>query len=153
MSPTSGGRSSVYAQQTNEEWATLIELDHASLGSPIRICDSHVNITSNGNLYLAFPIEIVLSSQGEEVPTGFLRIDNTDRTFMTTLRGLETPPTVTVSLVMRSTPDSLEAGPYRFTWKAAEYTDTTLEGQLGYEEEAHRFPPFDYMPSTTPGLF
>jgi len=63
--------------------------------------------------YLPYPFQINLPTQSDdEVPTVSLTVDNTDLTVNDKIRTLSGPPTVTFSVVLASSPNTEEAGPF-----------------------------------------
>jgi hypothetical protein len=148
-------REAVFAEETAEQPLALVTISHASMAQPIRVVNDSEgqNLTSRGDLFVAYPFEIVLASEGEETGSARLKLDNVDRIIIGSLRALLDPPTVTIELVLRSQPDTVEAGPFRFLWRAAQYDVQTIEGELLFDEELKRFPAYDFTPGTAPGLF
>jgi hypothetical protein len=61
---------------------------------------------------------------------------------------------VDVSVVLASSPSAIEAGPARFTLRDVTYSDSTVEGNLLFEDFLNEpFPADQYAPGTTPGIF
>ena len=89
----------------------LLEINHSELPSPIRVINDTQNITSNGNLYVAFAFRFVLPSDYEnQVPKARIAIDNVGKDLM---QWIETSDggagsTVQLSTIMRSRPNQIE---------------------------------------------
>ncbi|MFH1158065.1 MAG: DUF1833 family protein, partial [Pseudomonadota bacterium] len=83
-SPT---RQALYAAETGEAFLILLTLNHASLSAPIRVTSDGVETTSRGNVFAAFPFELVLPDDQDNVsPRARLVIDNIDRQIVQAVR-------------------------------------------------------------------
>jgi hypothetical protein len=89
----------------------LLQINHPELPSPIRVINDTQNITSNGNLYVAFAFRFVLPSDYEnQIPKARIAIDNVGKDLM---QWIETSDggagsTVQLSTIMRSRPNQIE---------------------------------------------
>jgi len=142
-------------QETGEAFLVLLTIDHDDLTAPIRVVNNHENITSNGNEFIAFPFEIELpGAGGDSLPEVTLRIDNVDRQIVQAIRSISGPPTVTLEVIMASTPNTIEAGPYEFTLRDATYDALTVEGRLQFQDILNEpYPADSFGPSGFQGLF
>jgi len=148
-------RRAVNAQETDEVFLLLLALDHDDLAEPIRVVNNTEDVTSRGNAYVAYPFEIALPDEDpESVARVTLRIDNVDREIVKSLRAIQAPLSVALEVVMASSPDTVEAGPFNMTLVAAEYDALTVTGELAFEDVLNEsFPGHSYIPSEYPGLF
>ena len=143
------------ATETGEVFLTLLTLEHSDLSEPIRgVCDTQ-DIVSRGETFIGCPFSFDLpADDGESVPRVMVRIDNVDREIVRNLRAISTPPTVTMEIVLASSPDLVEAGPFVMTLKSATYDALVIEGELGFEETLSAAYPADiFSPATAPGMF
>jgi len=70
------------------------------------------------------------------------------------LRGIEAQPTINLSVVLASDPDTVEIGPIAFKLKSIEYDALTITGELGLRDMYNEGVPKDsFDPNTAPGLF
>ena len=77
-----------------------------------------------------------------------------DREIVKSLRAIQAPLSVALEVVMASSPDTVEAGPFNMTLVAAEYDALTVAGELAFEDVLNEpFPGHSYIPSEYPGLF
>lgn len=110
----------------------------------------------NDSQYTAFPFEITLPTDSERgVPDVELRIDNVDREIVQALRSLsQQAPTVTIDVVTKSTPSTVEVGPIDFKLSEANYTAATVTGTLAYKNDilGGQFPKDTFNPSNRTGL-
>lgn len=148
-------KQAVFAQETGEVFLLLLTISHASLATPIRVVNNTQNITSNGNLYTAFPFTIVLPDDTEEQPPRMrLVIDNVDRQIVQAVRNMTSKPTITLDVVLASQPDTLEASFPGFSLRRTNYDALTVEGDLNLEDVVlEPFPALSFTPQLAPGLF
>lgn len=143
------------AQQTSEVYLVLLEIDHANLGTPLRFVNNSENVTSNSNLYTAFPFAVVLpDDQESREPRAEIRIDNISREIIDEVRSLSTYPTMTLSVILASSPNTIEWGPLEFITQGANYDANTITFSLVYSVFAEE--PFPYRVFDTinfPGMF
>ena len=148
-------KTAVYKQETSEIFLFLLEIDHDDLDTPLRFVDNTEDVTSNSDVYTAFPFSINLPSDREDqLPSVTLAIDNIDQTIVQTIRELDSPPTVSLSVILNSDPDTIEAGPVEFTMKNATYTADVVTCGLAYEDILNEgFPGDSFTPNYFTGLF
>jgi len=157
----------MYAQQTEEVFILLLEVSNESDPSdPIRVAldnsnldskltvggvDTHaVAVTFAGGFF-----EVELPEEaGENISTVRIAIDNVDRSIVTAIRNASEPPTVKMWIVLRSSPDLVEAGPYYLQLESATYDANTVTGELAFEDITNRrYPKHEFTPAIAPGLF
>lgn len=146
----------LFASQTGEAFIVLLTLSHPTLANPIRVCSDGQALISNGNTYVAFPFRISLPAEAEGAPpTTELEIDNVDRSIVKAVREATGEPIqISMSVVLASSPNTIEAGPFDFTLRNVEYDASVVRGQLQYEDILNEPYPGDTMtPSRFPGLF
>ena len=148
-------KTAIYKQQTGETFLLLLEIDHDDLDTPLRFVNNTEDVTSNSDTYTAFPFELNLPSDREDqLPTVTLAIDNIDRTIIDTVRDISSPPTASVSVIMASDPDTVEAGPYDFTIKNVNYTAEVVTCELAFEDILNEaFPGDSFTPNYFTSLF
>ncbi|MFW5909186.1 MAG: DUF1833 family protein [Thiohalospira sp.] len=132
----------------------LVQIDHDSLDDPIRLVANEEAVTSNGDTYQAYPFDLRLPELTDNDPRARLTVDNTDRLLVQTLRSIESPPTVTIRLVLWEDPDTieLEMGPLRL--EQAQMDLERIQCRLGGEPWLYEpFPQHTYTPAAFPALF
>lgn len=144
-----------FAQQTGEAMLFLVKISHADWGSDVCMVNNNVDIVSSGTTYTAFPFDISMPpDNAEREARTTLKVCNVSREIIVLLRALSTAPTVTVSLVLGSTPDTVEAGPWAFTATDYGYDQFSIEATLAYEDVLSEPIPKDtFNPSHFAGLF
>lgn len=145
---------SIHAQETGEVWLVLLTISHSTLPTPIRVVNNNEDITSRGNIYQAFPFEIILPSQDPDgIPRASLRFDNVDRTAISIIRGVEFPPNVTIEVILASQPDTIEVSFPNLTLRNVKYDAEAIEGELLFENLFSEPVTLTMTPSRFPGLF
>lgn len=154
--PSATGRIAINAQTTDKVFLCLLQIDHPALGSPLRFVNDFQNCVSGGNTYLAYPFEITLPDRGGlTLPQVRLVIDNVDLRITDALKALLIPPTVTVSVVLASSPSTIESGPFVMKLRQVGTPDPgKIEGVLYYADLLNEpYPAGSFDPKTAPGLF
>jgi hypothetical protein len=151
---TSTFRSAAFAQETNQVYLVLLAISHASI-TTIYVVNNYANIVSNGNTYIGFPFDIELPQDFEEaLPSVSLTICNVDRQIVQAVRTLQGAPTITISVVLASSPNTVEAGPYTMTLREVSYDAMAVSGTIMPEDMLNEAYPGDYFtPSNFPGIF
>lgn len=164
-----------YAQESGEAWIVLLTIAHPDLpvtDNVIRVASEGVAVgddgvgyvDSDGARYLAYPFEFELPSDTEgEAARARITIDNigtvtlddgSEVRLLLVLRGLSSPPTLTVSVVLADDPDIVEHRLEDLTLLSVSGTAATIEGELAYEDTLNQeFPALEYTPRLFPGLF
>lgn len=146
--------SSTHAQETGEVWLVLLTIAHSSLPTPIRVVNNNEDITSRGNIYQAFPFDIVMPGQDpDSLPKAKLRFDNVDRTAIATIRSIESAPTVTIEVILASQPNNVEISFPNLTLRNVQYDASVIEGELLFENLFSEPITYTMTPSRFPGLF
>jgi hypothetical protein len=148
-------RAAAYAQQTSEVFLFILQLDHEDLETPIRVVNNQTAITSGGNEYTPFPFMIDFPQDDpEELPQVRLTIDNCARELTASIRALDSAPTATLSVVLASTPNVIEAGPMVFSMQSISISATSISAILAAEDMLNAIYPKDSItPANFPGGF
>ena len=154
---SSTAKSAIFASQTSEAFLMLVEIsdDGSSSNLPIRVTSDNVTTTSNSNDYSPFPFLISMPAETEDrLPIVEFAIDNVDRSIIQEVRQAAVPLTVTLSVVLASSPDTIEAGPFVYTLRNVRYNAHTINGELLFEDILNEpYPAASYDPTNYPGLF
>jgi len=146
----------MFAQQTDEIFLCKLELSHPDWAQPFYFINDRVNHTDAGlTEWIGFPFQIKLpDDRDDEVPLAQLSIDNVDRQIVQAVRGISTPATITLWVVLASDIDDVVAGPYVFSFNSSSWDALTVSGSLEFEPILNmRWPQDDFTSITTPGLF
>ncbi len=154
----------IAAQETGVVFITLLELNHSTLGSPIRASSDPTEVfgsgeqgtTSNSIEYPFFPFDLILPDQTEDTPPrARLSIDNIDRSIVEAIRNATGDPiTVAVQVVTDAEKDTSLVGTLTFSLVNVSYDATTVSGDLTYEFILDEpYPEGVFGPTDFPGLF
>ncbi|MFH1158915.1 MAG: DUF1833 family protein [Pseudomonadota bacterium] len=148
-------KQAVYAQETTEAFIVLVTLSHPDLATPIRVNSSGQEVISNGDLFVAFPFEVILPDDVDDrPPRARLSIDNVSREIVLAIRTISSAPFVTIQIVMASSPSTIEAAFPDFRLANITYDQLTVEGDLTLEEFiGEPYPARVFSPADFPGLF
>jgi hypothetical protein len=154
----------IVAQETDEVFAVLLELNHSSFSSPIRassdngdtLADGTLGTISNSTEFVFYPFEFIMPDQVEDAPPrARLSIDNIDRSIVAAVRGANGDPvSVTVQIVVASEPDTSLIGSVVFSLTNVKYDSLTVSGDLTFTAVLDEpYPEGVFGPSSFPGLF
>lgn len=101
--------------QTDEIILQCLTIEHASLGSPIRLVDDRQDLVRTEGTFIAFPFEFQDFVRGDDrAVEAVITADNVDQRIIDALRGVVGRPTVTYEVVRRSAPNVVQRGPMQF---------------------------------------
>jgi len=148
-------RAALHAPETSDVFLVLLTIDHADMQSPIRVCNNTTDITSRGDIYIAYPFQLTLpDDEDNRPPRARLTIDNVDRQIVQAVRSLTSSPTVTIEIIRAADPDVAEARFQDFRFTNISYDSHRVEGDLTVEDfTAEPYPAASFSPSLFPGLF
>lgn len=142
------------AENTAEVWLVLVTIDHPALAQPIRVVGNNENITSGGNLFVAYDFNIVLPGEDPDNPAAAqLDIDNVDRVIVQTLREISSPPSVTIQVVLASSPDLIEIEFAGLVLRNAQYDAMRVTADLAFDEIISEPVATTLSPDKFPGMF
>jgi hypothetical protein len=149
---SAAARAAIFNQETDKVFIPLITISSSEIGTPIRLARNTENVTSLGAVYVAAGFNIALPASTDEVAikTVVLTMDTVDLTIIQALRALTIPPTITLSIVIHDSPDTVEIGPLTFSAGPAQYNREALSWTLTYEDrlsvnlDAVSFSPSDF---------
>jgi hypothetical protein len=146
---------SAFAESTGEVWLLLCTIEHPDIeGDALRFVNNMESVTSRGELYIAFPFTVELPGEdAENLGEARLRIDNIDRMIVEVIRTISSPPTVTLEVVLASSPDAVEASFEGMTLRAVSYDAQAVSGVLKFEDIAGEPMSLQMTPQRFPGMF
>lgn len=146
----------ILAQNTGEVFLILLTLNHATFATAIRVCSDAVDQVSRGSTYQHFPFDVTMPSEDDAGPPRvILRIDGVDRRIIEEVRRVSGDPiSVVLEVVLASTPDVIEAGPFTFSLRDVTYSALVVEGSLAFDDILNEpYPGISFTPTVAPGLF
>lgn len=161
-------RRALFARETGETGIALLTIDHPDIPEgegPIRISTDATErysddpplwrTMSRGAAFKFLPVRVVLPDEKDgRAPEARLAIDNIGREMIALLRSINTPATLLIELVLKSSPDLVEASFPDYQLVSAAYNAQTIEFIVTLDGLATE--PFGFMrftPSRFPGLF
>lgn len=154
MTISAAGTAELAAQECGTAWTALLTISHPGLPAPLRVTSDGVITISNGNTFDPFPFELTLPDDSEgKIPRARLRIDNTTQQLIALLRGLLTPPALTVQLVRSAAPDVIEREWAGLEWQSSSYDVGAITGVLGFDDLASEEFPYETFDGRFTGLW
>lgn len=152
--PTPAAIAAANAANTDEVYLTLVTIRHADITPSIRVVRNTEDIVSRGETFLKSEFEVTFPESGAPgAPRARLRIQH-DQTVIDALSALTSRPKVDLEVVLASQPDEVERGFYDMEFQTAAYSETHVEGGLGFEDVLNQpYPGQTYNPADYPGLF
>lgn len=137
MTISADGVSELAAQETGTAWLVLLTISHPDMPTPIRVTSDGVETISNGYVFSPFPFEVTLPDDVEgRTPQAHLRIDNTSQEIIAALRGLVTPPAMTIQIVRSIDPNHVEREWIGLEWRTSTYDVGAVVGSLTVDDLA-----------------
>lgn len=137
----------INAVHSGEVWVWLMEIIHIDI-TTIFVCNNNVSVTSNAQLYEAYPFDIVLNTDdGRRFPTIQLQIENIDRSLVDEILLVSSALTVNLKLVMASNPNIVEIEVPNMTLKGVSFDESKISGELVIDDILNARYPRDTMDS------
>ena len=146
----------MFAQESGDPFLTLVTLTHPDFAGPIRLVNNQEDIVSNSETFSAFPMEITLpidddSNSAREIQITFA---NTSLELVDELRGVQTPISVQLDMVLASTPNIVEFSFQEFKLRQVSFNQFTVQGSLYMDDFLNtELTSENYSPSIYPGLY
>ena len=152
------------AQQTNEAFVVLVTINHSTFDAPVRVCsDPHEllpdagvrGIISRGNEYIFMPFEVELPQQDDSgVARAKITMDNISREIVAAVRQATSALSITLEVVLASSPDTLEVSVADFRLERVTYDALTISGEISVEYfDLEPYPSRRFTPADFPGIF
>jgi Domain of unknown function (DUF1833) len=151
----------MFAAETAEVFLALLIITHPELAGPLRFVNNVEDILSrvagedDPQPYYGCPFELTLPDEREDqLPSVRLTIDNVDQAIVANLRAIATAPTLTLYVVLASSPDLAEVGPIEYALRSADYSAASVTGTLAFADVlSEPFPWRLFTPTDWPGVF
>lgn len=140
---------------TGEVFLMLLTFDHPSFPKPIRLVNNIEEIRSRGEIYIAFPLEMMLPpDDGDTLPTVEITCQNASLELIDEIRSVQGPMSVKIELILASSPDWVEASIDDLRVVSAQYDKNAIQLTCTVDDLLNTsFPKERYLPSNFPGLF
>lgn len=177
-------RQSTYRPETGEVYVLLLTIEHSTLETPIRLSTDNADTmpddvfeaysrddlwvgteTITGNMirgtisndlfYIYMPMQITLPEDSDELITqARIEIDNINQGIMIAVREMTTPPTISMQVVMASTPNVVEFSGTGMILLGVDADPMTISGTLSKRHFfGEPFPGGSMLPSNFAGLY
>jgi hypothetical protein len=148
-------KSAAFAEETSEAFLVLLQITAPSLAATINVVNNYSNITSNGTEYIGFPFDITIPDESEsQMPSAKLTIDNVDRQIVEAVRMLTETANISISVILASSPNTIERGPYSMQMRNVEYDGINVSADLLSDDIFNEpYPGKAFTPTNWPGLF
>lgn len=145
----------MFAQETQEAVLVLLTISHPKWVDPLRAVMNGEDVSSRGNTFTGYPFDIIVPDDtGDRPPQAQLTIDNVSREITHALESTISPVSITIEIVLSSTPNTVEISWSNLTLKEVKYNAQTITGTLVYEDLSREtFPKSCFTPTYFPGLF
>jgi len=147
-------RADVNAQDTRDP-VILVTIEHPDLPAPLRLNNSVLNIESRGETFLASFVEAkILDSDPERTPQAQLTVSNIDRTLVAALRATATACLITLEIIRRSDPDTVERSMSNLELRNVQGDELVIQGDLIPRRlRPQKAIDYYFSPTVCPGLF
>lgn len=132
----------------------LLTIDHDDLAEPIRVVNNKENVTSSGDVFVAFPFQITLPDANEDSPPkSKLIIDNVSREIGQAIRAISTPPSLTIQVVRQETPNVVEVEFVGMYLTNVTYDALQVAADLAFEDLTREpYPAYTFSPANFRGI-
>jgi len=135
----------------------IVEINHSSFITPVRLCDNNENITSNGNVYFAIGMNVQVPSDSDSSSDlgATITIDNVGRELVASLEstGGLIGAKITLGQILLSDPDSIMLSAtfnlVNITMSLTSVTGTLTRPDISNTKSVQIL----YTSQTSPGLF
>jgi hypothetical protein len=157
----------MFSQESDDTLITLVTITGPGISTPIRLADGYTQrisetdddvvygVTSRGNDYIFLPLQITLPTEEQTAaPRCTITINDVTRYLTPVIREINSAPSVTLELVLASSPNTVEASFPGFLMAGIQYNADTVTAELTVETlTSEPFPAHQFTPSSFPGLF
>lgn len=145
----------ILARETGEVFLACLTISGDGLDT-MRIVNNTEQVVRIEGTFHPYPFEADLPEDTDSAsPQVTVRVDNVDRQVLRALADYQGVPQCTLEVILASSPDTVEVGPFEFAVLSADFDALLISVQLGYEEDFlnQAVPSDSYTPTSSPGLF
>lgn len=143
------------SRETSEVFLVRVRISHSSFPT-IRIVNNTQAIECADGVYSPYNFRIRLPNDSDEPVTEVqVQFDNIDGDVLEAIRTIRGKPNLSFDVVLASSPDTVEAGPFNFAIVDARYDVNVIDCQLGFETDilGQSATKGTYNPGNSPGLY
>lgn len=142
-------------QNTKEVFLFLLTFTGGSITEPVRLVNNLEDVTSRGNSYMAFPLDLTLPiDDGDSMPSIKIVCQNASLQLIETIRNVGTVMYVKLEMILASSPDYIEASIENMRVSSVQYDKDAITMTCAMDDLLNTaFGRERYLPSNFPGLF
>lgn len=129
MPLSTAGLRALLARESSDAILILITITIGA--TTLRFVDNPVDVTSNSNLFTAYPFKLSLASDADHSPEVKIQIGNIDRQIMLAIADVTTPPEFLIQVIIESEPNTVQQAYSQFTLREVNADALLIEGTLG----------------------
>jgi hypothetical protein len=146
------------AQETGEVFLLCVTISHPSFTAPYRLVYDQNPLVRTAGTFEPFAFALNLpNEQDDSPPVVQMAIDNINNAILKAVRNLPAGirPDIVLEVVLASSPNVVEKGPYDFKFLSTDYDEASLTGTIGFEDDILNtaIPGSNYTPTNSRGLF
>lgn len=145
----------ILSQSTDEVFLACLSISHPAIDT-IRIVNNTETVMRLAGEFTPYPFQATIPSDNEDAPSPItITIDGVDREVARLIRNLEGIPKAVLEVVLASSPDVVELGPFDFDIIDSDIDVLTVQLTAGYVEDLMNqgVPAQTYTPSNSKGLW
>lgn len=153
--PSTDAKHAMTAPETAAVFITLLTL-YINGQKVLSICDDTQSVTSNNEGFIPWGFRAILPNQTADVASACsLQIDNVDLAITRIIKqSINQRITAQVKVVLATSPDVTEQGPYDFVLRNIKINAKTITGELHDDYMGDKkFTVLTYSPKDFPGMF
>jgi hypothetical protein len=152
--PSPAAISAAQGTRIDVVWFYLVSISTPS-DPTIYLVNNNEPVTSRGNVYQPFPMELRLPQEdSESLPTVEITFLNLANEIVEAIRKLSRPPQITIELVTNISPDFVERTVDFAVLRNVTYDAISISGRLDLQNVlTSAIPSESYSPQRFPGLF
>lgn len=141
--------------ETSDVVISLLTLDHPAWAAPIRIANNSSDIVSRGNVYTAFPFNLVLpADDGETTREANIVLDNTSLEIIGFFRSVIDEIPAKIEVIMARLPDEVQMDIPDLVVRNITYNKNRITAILSLDSFLNtELTSEKYTPAKFPGLF
>ena len=152
---SNSARTEAFALHSDKVWITCVTITHDDLAAPIRLCDNNEDVIRDVGTFTAAAMNVPLPGDDPENPlTVRLNVSDLDGTITRQIRGLSTPPVMTIETVLSSAVNTTEGPTYSLDLLSTDLSEGEITATFKVDGDLDDAAPGDlYAPRKFPGLF
>lgn len=159
MTLSAAALQSVQAQESGEVKLFIFEISHVSLSTPLRFVFNDEDVTHDGETYTAINVDApkLPRDEADRLPVVRFAVDNVSQWLTPSMRAMDRrdgPPSMTVKIILASSPNTVEYGPLPFSIEKSDFDAGRYIFHAQYQSgKNQRWPGVQMRPDNCAGVF